>query len=53
LTESMDEPSAMVRSRPRIDDGELDTIIGRGHKQARVSMTEPSSSLSLMAKVKA
>jgi len=49
---SIDQPPAMVDTGSRIGDWELDTIIGRGHKQALVSMTEPGSGLSLMAKVK-
>jgi len=38
--------------RSRVGDWELDTIIGKGHKQAIVSLTERKSRLTLIAKVK-
>ena len=49
---SIDKRSAIVDTRSQIGDWELDTIIGRGHKPALVSMTERRSRLTLMAKVK-
>ncbi|KPJ97340.1 MAG: transposase, partial [Desulfobacterales bacterium SG8_35] len=49
---SIDERPAIVETRSRIGDWELDTIIGRGHKQALVSLTERKSRLTLLAKVK-
>ena len=49
---SIDKRSAIVDTRSRIGDWELDTIIDRGHKQAFVLITEPRSGLTLMAKVK-
>lgn len=48
---SIDERPSVVDSRSRYGDWELDTIIGKGHKQAIVSLTERKSKLSLMAKV--
>jgi len=48
---SIDERPGIVNSRSRYGDWELDTIIGKGHKQAIVSLTERKSKLSLMAKV--
>jgi len=49
---SIDERPAIVETRSRLGDWELDTIIGRGHKQALVSLTERKSRLTLIAKVK-
>ena len=49
---SIDERPAIVDTRSRIGDWELDTIIGKGHKQAIVSLTERKSRLTLIAKVK-
>ncbi len=48
---SIDERPSIVDSRSRYGDWELDTIIGKGHKQAIVSLTERKSKLSLIAKV--
>lgn len=41
----------MVDNRSRLGDWELDTIIGKGHKQAIVSITERKSRLTLIQKV--
>ena len=49
---SIDQRPAIVDTRSRIGDWELDTIIGKGHKQALVSITERKSRLTLVAKVK-
>ena len=49
---SIDQRPAIVDTRSRIGDWELDTIIGKGHKQALVSLTERKSRLTLLAKVK-
>jgi len=49
---SIDERPAIVETRSRIGDWELDTIIGKGHKQAIVSLTERKTRLTLIAKVK-
>ena len=49
---SIDQRPAAVEERSRIGDWELDTIIGKGHKQALVSITERKSRLTLLAKVK-
>lgn len=48
---SIDERPAIVERRCRIGDWELDTLIGKGHKQAIVSLTERKSRLALIAKV--
>lgn len=48
---SIDERPAIVEEQKRIGDWEADTIIGKGHKQALVSLTERRSRLSLVAKV--
>ena len=48
---SIDERPCIVDRRSRYGDWELDTIIGKGHKQAIVSLTERKSKLSLIAKV--
>lgn len=48
---SIDERPAIVERRTRLGDWELDTIIGKGHQQAIVSLTERKSRLSLIAKV--
>jgi len=48
---SIDERPAIVERRTRLGDWELDTIIGKGHKQAIVSLTERKSRLTLIAKV--
>ena len=49
---SIDKRPAIVDTRSRLGDWELDTIIGKGHKQALVSLTERKSRLTLIAKVK-
>lgn len=48
---SIDERPAIVEHRSRLGDWELDTIIGKRHKQAIVSLTERKSRLALLAKV--
>lgn len=48
---SIEERPAIVESRTRFGDWELDTMIGKGHHQAIVSLTERKSRLSLFAKV--
>ena len=48
---SIDERPAIVDARSRLGDWELDTIIGKGHKQAIVSLTERKSRLTLIHKV--
>ena len=49
---SIDERPAIVERRIRLGDWELDTIIGKRHKQAIVSLTERKSRLALLAKVR-
>ena len=49
---SIDERPAIVDKRSRIGDWELDTIIGKAHKQAIVTITERKTKLTLMRKVK-
>ena len=49
---SIDERPAVVDTRRRIGDWELDTIIGKGHKQAIVSLTERKTRLTLIRKIK-
>jgi IS30 family transposase len=49
---SIDERPAIVDKRARIGDWELDTIIGKNHKQALVSLTERKSRYTLIQKVK-
>lgn len=48
---SIDERPAVVDARSRFGDWELDTIIGKGHKQAIVSITERKSRLTIIHKV--
>lgn len=48
---SIDQRPAVVDSRTRLGDWEVDTIIGKGHSQALVSLTERKSKLSLLRKV--
>jgi IS30 family transposase len=48
---SIDERPQAVDLRQRIGDWECDTIIGRGHKQAIVSLTERKSRFTLIRKV--
>jgi IS30 family transposase len=45
------ERPAIVEQRGRLGDWEADTIIGKGHQQAIVSLTERKSKLTLLAKV--
>jgi IS30 family transposase len=49
---SIDQRPVIVDSRSRIGDWELDTIIGKNHKQAIVSLTERKSRFTLIQKVK-
>lgn len=48
---SIESRPAIVETRSRLGDWELDTIIGKGHQQALVSLTERKARLSLIAKV--
>lgn len=48
---SIEHRPAIVERRTRFGDWELDTIIGKGHHQALVSLTERKSRLSLLTKV--
>ena len=48
---SIEKRPAVVDQRRRIGDGEVDTIIGKGHRQAIVSLTERKSRLVLLRKV--
>ena len=48
---SIAERPAIVATRCRIGDWEADTIIGKGHQQALVSLTERKSKLTLLSKV--
>lgn len=48
---SIDDRPAIVDIRSRMGDWELDTIIGKGHKQAIVSLVERKSRLTLIHKV--
>lgn len=48
---SIDQRPAIVEARSRLGDWEVDTIIGKRHKQAIVSLTERKSRLSLIHKV--
>jgi IS30 family transposase len=48
---SIDTRPEIVAQRARLGDWELDTIIGKGHKQAIVSLTERKARLTLIAKV--
>jgi IS30 family transposase len=47
----IDERPKLVDSKERIGDWEVDTIIGKNHKQAIVSLTERKSYLTLIRKV--
>ena len=47
---SIDERPAVVESRSRIGDWEIDTIIGRRHSGVLVSLTERKSRLTLLAR---
>jgi len=48
---SIDQRPAIVESRSRLGDWEVDTIIGKGHRQALVSLTERKSRLLCLGKV--
>jgi IS30 family transposase len=48
---SIDERPAIVDTRQRLGDWEVDTIIGKGHRQAIVSLVERKSRLALLRKV--
>jgi len=48
---SIDERPTFIDSRKRLGDWEADTIIGKAHKQAIVSLTERKSGLALIYKV--
>lgn len=48
---SIDERPAIVDTKERLGDWEVDTIIGKNHKQALVSVTERKSYLTLVRKV--
>ena len=48
---SIDERPSIVETRSRIGDWEADTIIGKRHKQAIVSLTERKSGLALLFKL--
>ena len=48
---SIDQRPAIVDDRSRVGDWEADTIIGKAHKQAIVSLTERKSGLDLIYKV--
>ena len=45
------ERPIIVQQRSRLGDWEADTIVGKGHQQAIVSLTERKSKLTLLAKV--
>ena len=48
---SIDERPVIVDTRQRLGDWEVDTIIGKGHRQAIVSLTERKARLALLRKV--
>ena len=48
---SIEMRPAVVEQRQRIGDWEVDTIVGKGHRQAIVSLTERKSRLVLLRKV--
>ena len=48
---SIDQRPAIVDTRKRLGDWEVDTIIGKGHRHAIVSLTERKSRLALLKKV--
>jgi IS30 family transposase len=48
---SIDKRPAIVDTRQRLGDWEVDTIIGKGHRHAIVSLTERRSRLALLRKV--
>ena len=49
---SIEERPAIVNTRKRLGDWEVDTIIGRKHKQAMVTLTERKSRFIFISKVK-
>lgn len=49
---SIEERPAIVNARKRLGDWEVDTIIGRQHKQAIVTLTERKSRFTFVSKVK-
>ena len=49
--QSIEDRPAQVESRCRVGDWEVDTIIGKAHQQAIVSLTERKARLALLAKV--
>ena len=49
---SIEERPGIVEDRTRLGDWELDTIIGKGRRQVLVSLTERTSRLALIAKVR-
>jgi IS30 family transposase len=48
---SIEERPVIVEQRSRVGDWELDTILGKGQKQALVSLTERKARMTLIAKV--
>jgi IS30 family transposase len=48
---SIEQRPAIVDQRQRIGDWEVDTIVGKGHRQAIVTLTERKSRLALLRKV--
>jgi IS30 family transposase len=48
---SIDERPAIVDTRQRLGDWEVDTLIGKGHRHAIVSLVERKSRLALLRKV--
>lgn len=48
---SIEERPAVVDQRRRIGDWEVDTIVGKGHRQAIVTLTERKSRFALLRKV--
>jgi IS30 family transposase len=48
---SIDERPAIVDTRQRLGDWEVDTIVGKGHRHAIVSLVERKSRLALLRKV--
>jgi IS30 family transposase len=48
---SIEERPAVVHSRKRLGDWEVDTIVGKGHKPALVTLTERKSRFTLLGKV--
>jgi len=48
---SIEERPAIVQARKRLGDWEVDTILGRKHKQAMVTLTERKARFTLLGKV--